>query len=236
MLVFPSQSGVRRALLAAGAAFLLVAAFPSSAGWRVFFLLVALSVLLWEAWRRRESLGWRNIPRALVIAAAAWIAIDIASLAWSVDPGYTLQEIRRELAYGALAFVVFFSATREPWQMHVWIVTLLAGALLLGLGEWLHVFFPDAWLIRKSSMGPGPFSTHVLMLAPLLVILVWQAPVGMGRSIAFTALAGVALVIAGLAGESRILWVALLVATAVAFATFWTQAPPDPPGTRAARL
>ena len=46
MLVFPSQSGVRRVFLAAAAAFLLVAPFPSSAGWRVFFLLVALAAFL----------------------------------------------------------------------------------------------------------------------------------------------------------------------------------------------
>ena len=81
MLVFPSQSGVRRALLAAGAAFLLVAAFPSSAGWRVFFLLVALSVLLWEAWRVLPSGEKAAIAREIVAGF-----VERVEQAASVDP------------------------------------------------------------------------------------------------------------------------------------------------------
>ena len=235
MLVISSASGVRRVFLASAAAFLLIAPFPSSAGWRVFFLLSAFAALLWEARPQGQSLELRKLPRALVVAALAWFALCVASLAWSVDPGYTLQEIRRELLYGAIAFVVFFVGSREPAYLHLWVKTLLLGALILGVGEWLRLLLPTTTLLQKASMEPGPFSTHVLMVAPLLVIVVWPPPTGMGKSVALTVAAGVALVAAGLAGESRILWLALLIAVVVAFATFWMETPSHHPARNAAK-
>ena len=235
MLVIPSASGARRVFLASAAAFLLIAPFPSSAGWRVFFLLGALVALLWEARRQGPSLELRKLPRPLVITALAWFTLCVASLAWSVDPGYTLQEIRRELLYGAIAFVVFFVGSREPAYLHLWVKTLLAGALILGVGEWLRLLMPAVALVQKASMEPGPFSTHVLMIAPLLVIVVWPPPTGMGKSVSFTLAAGVALIAAGMAGESRILWLALAIAVVVAFATFWVDTPSHHPARNAAR-
>ena len=61
-----------------------------------------------------------RIPRAFRVGAAFWIALCVASLAWSVDPGYTLAELRREILYGGIAFIVFFAGTREPAQLHLW--------------------------------------------------------------------------------------------------------------------
>ncbi len=226
MPLLRSASGGQRVFLAAAAAFLLVAPFPSSAGWRVFFLLCAGLALAFLARRGEQALELGAVPRALAIAAAAWIALCVASLAWSVDPAYTLDELRRELAYGVAAFLVFFIGTRSVARLHLWIATLFFGALLLGLGEWLHMFFPRVWLFRKASMGPGPLSTHVLMLAPLLLVWAWRPPLGMGQRLPVVVLGAVFLAIAGMAGESRMLWPALLVAAAVAFAVFSLQAPP----------
>ena len=219
------RAGAERAFLGCAAGFLLVAPFPSSAGWRVFFLLVATAILAWQAWRAKRELSIAQLPRAFLLAAVAWGALCVASTAWSIDPGYTLQELRRELLYGALAFFVFFAGTREPEQLHLWLRILLGGALLLGLAEWLRQAFPDAWLFRKGSMGSGPYSTHLVMIAPLLVIFVWPPPTGLGRSAAFTLSCAGALMIAGLAAESRILWLALLVAAMAAFGVYSAGTP-----------
>jgi len=218
-------SGAQRVVVASAAAFLLVAPFPSSAGWRVFFLLTGLAALSWQAWRGEEPLGLARIPRFFAVAACAWIALCIASLAWSVDAGYTLAELRREILYGVFAFLLFFLGTRTPRLLHLWIAVLFAGAFLLGVGEWLRFLMPGVKWARDVSMGPGPFSTHVLLLAPLLALVVWRAPVGMGRSIAFTLILGTALVVAGIAGDSRILWIALLVSAVTAFAAFHVCTP-----------
>ena len=218
MPLLRSASGSQRVFVVAAAAFLLVAPFPSSAGWRVSFL-VAAGIALWLLARHREQpLDLQLVPRAFALTAIAWIALCAASLAWSVDAAYTLEELRRELLYGAAAFLVFFVGTRSIAQLHLWIATLFLGVLMLGLGEWLHMVFPRVWLFRKASMGPGPLSTHVLLLAPLVVLLAWKPPLGMGARPAVVVLTAIFLVAAGLAGESRMLWPALLVAAAAGFA------------------
>ena len=235
MQVLASARGTERVFLASAAAFLLVAPFPSSAGWRVFFLLVAALALALRAARREQPLELSRVPRALLVAWLAWAALAVASLAWSVDAGYTVEELRREILYGAIAFVVFFAGTRAPSHLHLWIHALLLSALLLGAAEWLHGFFPQITLFRKGAIGPGHLSTHVLMVAPLLVICAWRAPTGMGKGAAFTALAAAALIAAGMAGDSRIMWLALIVSAVVAFAAFSIDAPADPAGRRAAK-
>jgi O-antigen ligase len=220
MPLLRTASGGERAFLAAAAAFLLVAPFPSSAGWRVAFLICAGLAAGWLAWRGEQPLGLRAMPRAFAYAAGAWIALCAASSLWSLDPDYTLEEVRRELAYGAAAFALFFAGTRRAAHLHAWIAMLFLGVLLLGLGEWLHAYFPSVWLFRKSSIGPGPLSTHVLMLAPLLVVCAWPPPLGMGLRLRVVAIAALLFVAAGMAGESRMLWVALLFAGAVAYIVF----------------
>jgi len=228
-------SGGQRVFTAAAAAFLLVAPFPSSAGWRVFFL-VCCGLALWLRARHGEQpLELGRLPRPFMFAACAWMALCLASVAWSVDPVYTLEEARRELAYGAAAFVVFFVGTRSVAQLHLWIATLFLGLLLLGLGEWLHMFFPRVWIFGKASMGPGPLSTHVLMMAPLLFVWAWRPPLGMGLRPWAIALGAVFLAAFGIAGESRMLWPALVVAAIVAFAVFSLQPAAQAPSRTIAR-
>ncbi len=221
--------GAQRVFTWSAAAFLLVAPFPSSAGWRVFFILVALIALAWQAYKGEGTMDLGRLPRAFRVCATLWIVLCAGSLAWSINPGYTLSELRREILYGAIAFVVFFAGTREPAQLHLWIRTLFLGALTLGVGEWIHFLRPDGARGTWFSMGPGPFSTHVAILAPLLVLFAWRAPVGLGWSNRSIAAVACALLFAGVAGDSRFLWVALLASAIVAFAAFWTRAPSTHP-------
>jgi O-antigen ligase len=228
-------SGAQRVVLVSAAAFLLVAPFPSSAGWRVFFLVCALAALAWQAAKGVQPLELARIPRPFALAALAWIALAIASLAWSVDPGYTEQELRRELLYGALAFIVFFACTRTAKHLHLWLRMLLVATIVLGIGEWLRFLFPASEIFRKTSMGPGPFSTHVVLMAPLLLFALWPAPVGTGRGLRLTIVLAGLLVIAGIAGDSRILWPALLASALVAFVVFSAQTPARHPSRKAAK-
>lgn len=235
MPVLTSAGGSGRAFLAAAAAFLLIAPFPSSAGWRVFCLIAAAAALVWQAQTLRVVFDLRRVPGPLAAAGLAWAGLCIASLAWSVNPDYTLDEARRELLYGLGVFVLFFLGTREARDLYVWIGTLFFGALLLGLGEWLNGFFPGVYLFRKSSIGPGPLSTHVLMLAPLLLLCARGAFDARAWPRALVALATLVLLGAGLAGESRMLWTALLVSASVAFMLFVARADPADPARKLAR-
>jgi O-antigen ligase len=195
----------------------------------VFFILVALIALAWQAFRGGIPMELGRVPRALRIAAALWIGLAVLSLAWSVDADYTLAELRREILYGGIAFIVFFAGTREAAQLHLWVRALFVGALVLGVGEWIHFLWPNGQRASSIAMGPGPFSTHVAILAPLLVVFAWRPPVGMGwRAWPMVAL-GVALLCAGVAADSRFLWVALLTSAMVAFAAFWAKVAPGHP-------
>ncbi|HLX24950.1 MAG TPA: O-antigen ligase family protein [Usitatibacter sp.] len=228
MLIRPS-GGAQRIFTACAAAFLLVAPFPSSAGWRVFFILVALLALGWQAFREGIPMRLSRVPNALKLGAGLWIALCVLSLAWSVDADYTLAELRREIVYGGITFLVFFAGTREAAQLQLWVRVLFVGALALALGEWIHFLFPNGMRASTFSMGPGPFSTHVAILAPLLVLFAWRAPVGLGWSNRGMLALGAATLCAGIAGDSRFLWVALTASTIVAFWTFQANAPANHP-------
>ena len=217
-------------LFTAGAAgFLLVAPFPHSAGSRVSLLLLAAAALVWDCRRDVRGAGFALVPRAFALASLAWCAWCAASLAWSVDGEYSAGEVRREIVYDALAFIVFFAGTRTFAQLHRWAGTILAATLLLGLAEWLHLALPSiAWLAR-GSIGPGPLATQVVLVAPLLLLVLWPAPSGMGRSRSFAGGVAAALVLVGLAGESRVLWVALGTAAMTAFLFCTARMPRDHP-------
>lgn len=225
MPLLPPASGSPRIFHLAAAAFLLVAPFPSSAGWRVFFLLAAAAVLAWRSFARREPCGFALVPRAFALAATAWSLLCGASLLWSVDAGYTLQELRRELLYGGLAFGVFFAGTRTAEELRLWLRAVIAAAIVLGACEWLRALLPHAGWTKSISVGPGPFSTHVALVVPLLAIAAWPAPHGMGWRLPATVAACVALLLMGLAGENRILWIALIAAALVAFVLFVARLP-----------
>jgi Lipid A core - O-antigen ligase and related enzymes len=72
-------------------------------------------------------------------------------------------------------------------------------------------------------------------VAPLAAVALWPRPVGLGRGIRTAVALAAALVVAGIAGDSRILWPALLAAALVAFAAFVVLTPREHPGRRAAR-
>jgi hypothetical protein len=94
-------------------AFLFLAAFAASAGLRAAMLTICALAL---CARLRESLALlAQLPRDVAIAGAAWLAVCLASVAWSVDPKFSLGEVKPEIVYPLLAFVVFFvAAARDP--------------------------------------------------------------------------------------------------------------------------
>jgi O-antigen ligase len=158
------------------------------------------------------------------LALLAWFLLAPLSLAWTRDMSYTLAEIRAETLYGALAFVVFFMLASDPARWRAWCIALLAGTLATlvaktvqqsaGLALWRHS--PDG--------GPGAFSTHLVLVAPLLVALVGAPPWGFRRGAASLAAALVGLVAAAWTTRepwttpNRIVWIAFASVFLVAIA------------------
>ena len=200
------------------AAFLLVAPFPSSAGSRATLLLVAAALLAADAIRTREW-PWPPMPRGFLLAAMAWIALCAASLLWSTKPAYSWEELQREAGYGALAFALFFAATRETADLRAFVWASLTGTVLLGIAAWLARLLPPMVLTDRYLAIEGYFSTQIVLAAPLLVIVASKGRFGLGRSLGVATSVALLLAAAAFATENRMMWIALAAALAcIAFA------------------
>jgi len=210
-------AGARRAqsiLSAATIAFLFVAPFAGSAGARGFLLIVAVAALVAVQARQPDLDG---IPKAVLALFLAWAALAAASLGWSVQPAYTLGELRSEIVYCAGVLAVFFLAAREPSRWPRWRAALLAGSLavvLLHLAqEWLPVS-----VSRHGVLGQGGlWSTHLVLIAPLVFTLGWPPPWGAGSPLLVQAVALLLLFAAAWDTGNRAVWVALAAQLAIAF-------------------
>jgi O-antigen ligase len=204
-------------LVAATSAFLFVAPFPGSAGLRASLLVLAGIALLARPAALREALA--IAPRGVAIAFAAWCALAIASLAWSVQPRYTLGELKSEILYGAIALASYYvAALADPARWRVWARALLAGAALLAawfvIQDWLPFTLAKQTLVEQR----GPWSTHLVLLAPVLLVLWWAPPWGEARAAWAQAAALAAFLAAAWMTGNRVMWLALAVQLVVVIA------------------
>ncbi|APV49225.1 hypothetical protein BWI17_05730 [Betaproteobacteria bacterium GR16-43] len=203
-----------RTYLASTSLFLLVAPFTSSAGWRAATLVVAMACAGYLA-LRDPARAPRPMPRALFLTLAAFCALAVASLAWSERPAFTAGELRGQVLYGALAFLGFYLGA-SPRHWRVWWRALLVATLVLFVAEGVREHFEPSFGVREWDGGGGAFSTHLAMVAPLLLPLAWNANDGeRPRTILFV-LATLTLFLAAWATENRIVWLAILAAFAAA--------------------
>lgn len=157
-------SPARWALLPA-VVFLFVLPFSSLGGLRLTALV--LSALM--VWLGRDSL---DVPRLPIKGALLlWAAIAFMSLAWALDPRYTFREIRVEIGYGVIAFLVFFSLTRSWEEGKLWLRTLVASMLVIN-GIALSHYFESKGTFSPGQHGDiGRYSTYLItMLAPTLFL------------------------------------------------------------------
>jgi O-antigen ligase len=114
-----------------------------------------------------------------------------------------------------MAFVLFYlAATSQRWP--VWWATLLTGALLLFVAETLRMQFPARLGWREWDGGDGAFSTHLVLIAPLLLPLAWSEHDDRAPRLALFAVSLLLLFAAAWKTENRIVWPVLLVAFAAA--------------------
>ena len=194
--------------------FLLVAPLAGSAGARLTMLILAAGALAAIAYRDREFVRG-PLPRAVLAALALWAGIAIASVAWSVQPRYSLGELQGEILYGALAFSVFFLAARSV-AFRLWHGAILAGALLVLAVTWLDHVLPIQ-LTRHDTVGQGGmWSTHLVLVAPFVLAIGWPGMWNGTRGAVIQAVAILLLFAAAWQTGNRIVWIALAAQLAVA--------------------
>ncbi len=200
-------ASAERVLLACTAAFLVLAPFSGSSGLRTAMLLIAAFALV--ASRRAGLLAdLATIPRPVRWAGIAWCAWAALSLAWSIAPRFSAGELRTEVSYGLLAFAVFFLAALRLGRWRTWWGALVAGTAAAFAAQLLQ----DVAGIRLSRHpldgGPGPWSTHLVLIAPLLLVIIWPRPWGVERGNLAKALALLLVLVAAAQTGNRIVWAA----------------------------
>lgn len=190
-------------------------------------LYCALALLVLLAYQRQrrplETLRAAAIPFPgwpLLVTGGAWIVWSLGSYGWSVKPLYTAGELRREVVESGLVFAAFFIATRDSSTLR-----LLAGAALASFAGLAVLALALAssstgWNAGIWHHGVGPWSTYIVLVAPLLFALIAPAPIGTGQR-QRALVAGVVLLALMLATarltDNRMVWLALA-------ATFGTAA------------
>jgi O-antigen ligase len=156
---------------------------------------------------------------SIVVTLALWCTWSVASLAWSIDGDYSALQARREIGWSLLAIVAFYVAPATPaaWRT-------LAGAALAAFAVYAVLALGAAltapgWQPSRWHSGVGPYATHVVLVAPLLLTLLAPPPVGFG-SRARNVVLGVAMLALVLVSarmtDNRVVWIALAVVYATA--------------------
>lgn len=196
-----------RLLTASTTTFLLVVPFAGSAGVRGGLLVLA-AVALCMRLRARFAQLRERFPRAVLVLFGAWAALAVASAAWSRDRAYTISELKPEVLYPALALAFFFLASRaDRWR--AWWIALVAGTALAAAASPLLGALPFAISRHAVDGGPGPLSTHLVLVTPLLFAMVWHKPWGRDQAPLALIVALALLVAAGWFTANRMIWAAL---------------------------
>ena len=103
-----------------------VTAFRSMAFW------TSVLLLLWTL--RAQA----TPPFPLKAAFAVWLSVALLTLIWAVHPGFSIGEIKSEILYGFLAFLIFFKATRSSRELRFWEFVLSVSALATGVIALVH--------------------------------------------------------------------------------------------------
>jgi O-antigen ligase len=219
-----AASRADRVLVAATATFLFFAPAAASTGWRLIALSIAGFAILAAGWSRLRG-DFARLPALPLFAFAAWAAVSAASWFWSEAPHYSAREIKTEILYGTMAFAVFAVAGLRVGRWPLWRAVLLGATAITFLGDIVLEHLP--WRLMRHSLdgGAGPWSTHLVLVAPLLLMIRWPRPWGDGRRAGWAIAALALLALAAWRSENRIVWAALGVQLGIA--TMLMGADPD---------
>jgi O-antigen ligase len=210
--------------------------------WQLWAAAAYLALLPSNAWTFARSLafgfaaglavviliaGWvgrgTRVPSpgvAIITTLTLWCAWSVASLAWSINVDYSAGQLRREIAWSVLAIAGLYVAPHDSnaWRklVVVALAAFAAGAVLaLGAEATPAGWDPDRW-----HSGVGPYATHMVLIAPMLLALAAPPPVGFGGRTWLPAV-GLGLLVLLLVNarltENRIVWIALAATYATAF-------------------
>lgn len=167
--------------------------FPGTVALRLLLLALGCAV----AWRHRRD--WRMPVIPFKWALGLWALVCGLSLAYAVDPAYSLGELKNELGYALAAFAAFLAFSRSRGQVEAVAWTVLASSTTMALWGMLRHVRLGRW-----EDGVGGFASLAVICLPLALLL-WPRAGWRVRSVIAV---GMTLIVLGVfAAEQRIVWV-----------------------------
>ena len=156
--------------------------------------------------------------RALAIAFVAWSAWSALSIAWSRAPAYSAGELKTDVVELGVAAGAILLSMRETAVFRRYVVTILTAFAVLALASLGLALASTPGNDKLMHHGVGTWSTHLCIVAPLVLLL--RAPeragFGEGRRATLAAVALIVLLLASArATENRMVWPALFASLAV---------------------
>ena len=178
-----------------------VTVFRATAFW------ISVLLLLWTL--RTQA----TPPIPLKAAFAVWLSVALLTLIWAVHPEFSIREIKSEIVYGLLSFLIFFKATRSSRELRFWGFVLSASALATGVIALIHFLqgldpYPAGKFYGGALCYAGYVTTVLPMLAAITILRSGQRRVGMLCLILF-------LLLMAFGTTNRGVWLYLLVELAV---------------------
>jgi O-antigen ligase len=192
-----------------GAPFLVLLAvlpFPHTVALRLVCLVLAFVIAV-ASWRRS---GAPAVPCKTAIAL--WALVSLLSLAWAVDPAYSLSEIKNEIGYTMMAFLAFFVFTRSVSALRAELAALAAGAAVLCAWAIAAYLLTGGWDDAAGHGGVGNFAAYAVSVLPALAVLA----AGSRASRVAAGAVFVLLAAASVLSAQRILWPVLAVQILIA--------------------
>lgn len=199
---------------AALALYVVVLPIAGTTALRSLAFVVLAGVTVWQATRGRLHL---HFP--LAVPWALYALVSFASLAYAMRPEYSLGELKAEVGYDILIFLIGASWIRDAGRLNRLLWLLVAANLLFVSGSlWNAIEQGDAH-VGAWRTGIGATATVIVTVGPWVAARA-AAAFGAGRTAAFAALA--ALCFANLGSLTLTMnrqgWISLLAAFAVVVA------------------
>jgi len=218
-----SEKNIVRWQLWAAAAYL--ALLPSNA-WTFarslsFGIAAALAAVIVVAGVTGRGARVASPGRAIPLLLLLWCAWSVASLGWSADVDYSAMQLKREIGWSLLAILAFYVAphSARAWRTLVGVaLAAFAVSAALAIGS---EFTPAGWDPSRWHAGVGPYATHVVLIAPLLLTMLAPPPTGFGsgaRNVVLGIVMLALLLTSARLTDNRVVWIALAAVFAAASA------------------
>ena len=186
--------------------------FPGTVALRLLCLAAAFvyAIYMWK----RVAVPPIPFKPALVV----WALVALASLAYAVDPAYSLSEIKNELLYTMMIFTAFFVLASDERRMKAMLLALAAGVLVLCVWALAARFTQGGWNVSGGHGGVGSFAAYLVAVVPVITLLGFYFEDRRLRWLAFVLLG--LLLVTGFFSLQRIIWPVLFLQFSVGLFIF----------------